>query len=135
MPDRWKFIDLPRMTDGRGNLTFIQNGPDLPFTMQRLYYIYDVPEDQSRAHHAHKNLSQLLISISGSFDVHLNDGCEQETFHMTRSNHGILIKPMVWREIDNFSSGAVCLVVASAIYDEQDYYRSFNDFMKAVQAA
>ena len=135
MSERWQSVDLPRITDGRGNLTFVQNGTHLPFAMQRIYYLYDVPEGQERAKHAHKVLQQLLVSISGSFDVHLDDGHVKETFHLNRPNHGLLMKPMVWRDIDNFSSGAVCLVIASEPYDESDYYRNYDDFIKAVHAS
>ncbi len=135
MAERWQLIDLPQIGDGRGNLTFVQNGGDLPFTMQRIYYLYDIPEGQSRANHAHRTLHQLLISVSGSFDVHLDDGWTRETFHLNRANHGLLMKPMVWRDIDNFSAGAVCLVIASALYDENDYYRNYEDFIRAVRGS
>jgi hypothetical protein len=136
MPHReenWSIIQLPMIPDHRGNLTFIEGDRHIPFPIARVYYLYDVPGGASRAGHAHKQLAQLMIAASGSFDVHLDDGTRKETFSLNRSNKGLLVRSMVWREIDNFSSGAVCLVLASMPYDESDYYRSYEDFQAAIR--
>ncbi|MCC6303312.1 MAG: WxcM-like domain-containing protein [Gammaproteobacteria bacterium] len=125
-----RLIDLPRIQDPRGNLTFIESDAHIPFKIQRVYYLYDVPGGASRAGHAHKRLHQFLIAISGSFDVHLDDGKEKKIFHLNRSYYGLYIVPGIWREIDNFSSGAVCLALASDIYNEDDYYRTYEDFIR-----
>ncbi|MCC6209310.1 MAG: WxcM-like domain-containing protein [Gammaproteobacteria bacterium] len=127
-----RLIDLPKVQDPRGNLTFIESARHIPFRIERVYYLYDVPGGASRAGHAHKTLHQFLIAISGSFDVHLDDGREKKTFHLSRSYYGLYIAPGVWREIDNFSSGAVCLALASDIYREEDYYREYADFIRDV---
>jgi hypothetical protein len=123
--------DLPRINDPRGNLTFIEGGRHIPFDIQRVYYLYDVPGGAERGGHAHKNLHQLIVAMSGSFDVHLDDGTSKKTIHLNRSYSGLYICPMIWREIDNFSSGAVCMVLASNYYDESDYFRNYQDFLKA----
>jgi hypothetical protein len=105
-----------------------EGGRHVPFEIARVYYLYDVPSGSMRAGHAHKALRQLLIAVSGSFDVRLNDGAREETVTLNRPNRGLLVGPMLWREIDNFSSGAVCLVLASLPYDEADYFRDFAEF-------
>ena len=128
--DKCKKTDLPRINDPRGNLTFIEGGRHVPFDIRRVYYLYDVPGGAERGGHAHKNLHQLIVAMSGSFDVHLDDGLNKKTIHLNRSYIGLYICPMIWREIDNFSSGAVCMVLASAPYDETDYYRDYPDFSK-----
>jgi len=125
-----KIIDLPRINDYRGNLTFIEGGNHIPFEIARTYYLYDVPGGAERGGHAHKDLSQLIIAMSGSFDIHLDDGSSKKSFHLNRSYYGLYIPPMIWREIDNFSSGSVCLVLASNKYDEADYYRDYQAFVK-----
>lgn len=125
-----KIIDLPRINDYRGNLTFIEGGNHIPFEIARTYYLYDVPGGAERGGHAHKGLSQLIIAMSGSFDIHLDDGQDKKSFHLNRSYYGLFVPPMIWREIDNFSSGSVCLVLASNRYDEADYYRDYDDFVK-----
>ncbi|MGE0372459.1 MAG: FdtA/QdtA family cupin domain-containing protein [Gammaproteobacteria bacterium] len=127
-----RLIELPKVQDPRGNLTFIESERHIPFRIERVYYLYDVPGGASRAGHAHKALHQFLIAMSGSFDVHLDDGREKKTFHLSRSYYGLYIGPGVWREIDNFSSGAVCLALASDIYREEDYYRVYEDFVREV---
>lgn len=106
-------INLPRINDPRGNLTFVESGHHIPFNIRRVYYLYDVPGGSERGGHAHKALHQLIIAMSGSFDIHLGDGLEKKTVHMNRSYYGLYVCPMIWREIDNFSSGAVCMVLAS----------------------
>ena len=128
-----RLIDLPKVADPRGNLTFIEGRNHIPFDIKRVYYLYDVPGGATRAGHAHKGLEQLFIAMSGSFDVILDDGYEKKRIHLNRSYYGLYVCPMIWREIDNFSSGSVCLVLASDRYDESDYYRSYEDFLKAVK--
>jgi dTDP-4-dehydrorhamnose 3,5-epimerase-like enzyme len=128
-----KLIDLPKIEDPRGNLTFIENDRHLPFDIKRVYYLYDVPGGALRAGHAHKTLHQFLIAMSGSFDVTVDDGQNQTKFHLNRSYYGLYIPPMVWREIDNFSSGSICLALASDFFDEADYYRQYPEFKKAVR--
>lgn len=127
-----KLIELPRIHDQRGNLTFIENSRHIPFDIKRVYYLYDVPGGASRAAHGHKALHQLMIAMSGSFDITLDDGVEKKKYHLNRSYYGLYIPPMMWRDLDNFSSGAVCMVMASDYFDESDYYRNYVDFVKAV---
>jgi WxcM-like, C-terminal len=126
-----RIIDLPKINDPRGNLTFIEGGRHVPFEIKRVYYLYDVPGGAERGGHAHRALNQLIIAMSGSFDVILKDGTQQQRFHLNRSYSGLLIYPMIWREIDNFSSGSVCMVLASNFYAESDYYRNYDEFLKA----
>ena len=126
-----KIIEFPKITDSRGNLSFIEGSRHVPFDIKRIYYLYDVPGGATRAGHAHKMLEQVIIAISGSFDVVLDDGFSKNRFHLNRSYYGLYISSMVWREIDNFSSGSVCLVLASTFYDEADYYRNYSDFLSA----
>ncbi|QKQ77349.1 FdtA/QdtA family cupin domain-containing protein [Nostoc sp. TCL240-02] len=128
-----KIIDFPKIVDPRGNLTFIEGGRHIPFEIQRVYYLYDVPGGAERGGHAHKELQQLIIAMSGSFDIVLNDGYEQKRYHLNRSYYGLYICPMIWREIDNFSSGSVCMVLASTFYDEADYYRNYHEFIANVR--
>ncbi len=126
--DDIKRIDLPKITDNRGNLTFIESNNHIPFDIKRVYYLYDVPGGAERGGHAHYNLQQLIIAMSGSFDVVLDDGNRKERFHLNRSYNGLLIPTMLWRELDNFSSGSVCLVLASEKYEEDDYIRDYDKF-------
>ena len=126
-----RIIDLPKISDPRGNLTFIEGGQHVPFAIQRVYYLYDVPGGAERGGHAHKNLHQLIIAMSGSFDVILDDGEQKRRVHLNRSYNGLYVCPMIWRELDNFSSGSVCMVLASNKYDEADYYRDYDEFLKA----
>lgn len=125
-----KIVNLPKIQDPRGNLTFIEGGNHVPFDIKRVYYLYDVPGGAERGGHAHKELSQLIVAMSGSFDVLLDDGTQKVKFHLNRSYNGLYVCPMIWRELDNFSSGSVCMVLASNYYDESDYYRIYNDFIK-----
>jgi len=129
-----KTIELPKISDPRGNLTFIESGRHVPFEIKRVYYLYDVPGGATRAGHGHKTLKQLIIAMSGSFDVELDDGRAKKTYHLNRSYSGLYIPPMVWRDIGNFSSGSVCLVLASEFFDESDYYRTYHDFLEAARA-
>lgn len=130
-----QIFDLPRINDPRGNLTFVEANRHIPFDIRRVYYLYDVPGGAARGGHAHKALHQLIIAMSGSFDIHLDDGFDKKTVHMNRSYNGLYVCPMIWREIDNFSSGAVCMVLASDYYDEVDYYRDYNQFISDVRGA
>jgi dTDP-4-dehydrorhamnose 3,5-epimerase-like enzyme len=134
IPRRPHLVDLPRITDPRGNLTFIEGGKHVPFDCQRVYYLYDVPGGTSRGGHAHRGLEQLIVAASGSFDVIVDDGRSRERFFLNRSYYGLYIPPMCWREIENFSSGSVCLVLASEHYDESDYLRNYDDFLAAAFA-
>jgi dTDP-4-dehydrorhamnose 3,5-epimerase-like enzyme len=127
-----QMIDLPRVNDPRGNLTFVESGRHVPFEIKRVYYLYDVPGGAERGGHAHKNLRQLIVAMSGSFDVHLDDGRAKKVVHLNRSYNGLFVCPMTWREISNFSSGAVCLVLASNFYDDDDYYRDYAQFQTDV---
>ncbi|SEK36631.1 sugar 3,4-ketoisomerase [Pacificibacter marinus] len=126
-----RIIDLPKITDQRGNLTFVEGGNHIPFDIKRVYYLYDVPGGSDRGEHAHKNLHQFVICMSGSFDILLNDGKNEQRFHLNRSYFGLYICPMMWRNLDNFSSGAVCMVLASEVYDENDYIRNLDEFKLA----
>ncbi len=129
MIDQCTLIDLPRIKDPRGNLTFVEAGRHIPFDIRRVYYLYDVPGGSKRGGHAHKTLHQFIIAMSGSYDIHLDDGNSKKTIHMNRSYYGLYICPMIWRVMDNFSSGAVCMVLASDYYDESDYYRRYDRFI------
>jgi dTDP-4-dehydrorhamnose 3,5-epimerase-like enzyme len=125
-----RVLNFRRIVDDRGALTPLEGTADIPFEIKRVYYIYDVSRGASRAGHSHKELQQVLISVSGSFDVHLDDGTEKKTFTLNRPDMGLFVPQMVWRDIDNFSGGAVCLSITSAVYDEQDYYRKYDDFLE-----
>jgi hypothetical protein len=124
-----RVLELPKIHDPRGNLTFIEGGNHIPFDIQRVYYLYDVPGGADRGAHAHRNLHQFIVAMSGSFDVVLDDGVQQGRFHLNRSYFGLYVCPMMWRYLDNFSSGAVCLVLASSKYDESDYIRSYDTYL------
>lgn len=126
----WRAVELPKIVDARGNLTMIESGQHLPFDIARAYYIYDVPSGSTRAGHAHKCLRQLFLALSGSFSLHLEDGRNRETLLLNRPHSGVLVEAGVWRTIDNFSGGAVCLVLASMHYNEADYIRSYEDFVE-----
>ena len=126
-----KILELPIVHDRRGNLTFVEEFKHIPFVLKRVYYLYDVPGGSQRGGHAHKNLHQLIVAMSGSFDVVLDDGKDKTRFHLNRSYQGLYVCPMIWREMDNFSSGSVCMVLASDFYDEQDYFRDYSEFMRS----
>ena len=126
-----RVIDLPRVADPRGNLTFVEGGAHVPFDIKRVFYLYDVPGGESRAGHANKRAEQFLIAASGSFDVIVDDGRERQRFFLNRSYYGLYLPPMVWREIENFSSGSVCLVLTSTTYDAADYVRDHQEFVVA----
>ena len=133
--DNCKLIELPKIAEPRGNLTFVEGSNHIPFDIKRVYYLYDVPGGAERGGHGHKALHQLIIAMSGSFDVVLDDGYEKKRFHLNRSYNGLYVCPMIWRELDNFSSGSVCMVLASNIYEESDYYREYAAFTNAVRGA
>lgn len=124
-----KTLDIPKIADPRGNLSVIENDI-IPFKMKRIYYLYDVPSDSFRGGHAHKKLYQFLIAISGSFDVQLDDSKLKNTITLNKPNKGLLIVPGTWRELNNFSSGAVCLVIASEVFIEEDYIRDYDLFKR-----
>jgi hypothetical protein len=130
--DQCRIVELPKISDPRGNLTFIEGRRHVPFDFQRMYYLYDVPGGAERGGHAHKALHQLIIAMSGSFDVLLDDGREKRQFHLNRSYYGLYVCPLIWRELNNFSSGSVCVVLASNTYDEADYYRDYSEFLQAI---
>jgi hypothetical protein len=128
-----KIINLPKIEDTRGNLSFIEGMNHIPYEIKRVYYLYDVPGGAERGGHAHKKLQEFIIAMNGSFDVILNDGTEEKRYHMNRSYYGLYIPNLIWRTLDNFSSGSVCMVLASQFYDEQDYLRDFDSFLKYIK--
>jgi dTDP-4-dehydrorhamnose 3,5-epimerase-like enzyme len=128
-----RIVELTKISDPRGNLTFIEGTRHIPFEIKRVYYLYDVPGGATRAGHGHRALQQLMIAMSGSFDVVLDDGREKRRFHLNRSYYGLYIAPMIWRELENFSSGSVCMVLASDYYDEADYFYDYGEFLQAVR--
>jgi hypothetical protein len=128
-----KIMYLPKVEDVRGNLTFIEENFHVPFPIKRVYYLYDIPGGESRGGHAHKKLEQFIIAANGSFDVILDDGFNRERHHLNRSYYGLYIPNMIWRELDNFSSGSVCLVLASEPYFEEDYLRNYENFKDSAQ--
>ena len=130
--DKCQLVELPKISDPRGNLTFIEGSQHIPFDISRVYYLYDVPGGAERGGHAHKALNQLIIAMSGSFDVILDDGHNKKRVHLNRSYQGLHVCPMIWRELDNFSSGSVCMVLASNRYDEDDYYRDYSEYVAAL---
>lgn len=123
-----KLIDLRKISDRRGNLTVIEGNHDIPFDVKRVYYLYDVPGGESRGAHAHKALYQLIIAANGSFTVTLNDGKHKKAYNLNRSYYGLLVVPGIWRVLDDFSSGAVLLCLASEHYEEEDYIRNYKEF-------
>lgn len=133
--NKCRLVELPKISDPRGNLSFIEGGVHIPFDIRRAYYLYDVPGGSDRGSHAHKNLHQFIVAMSGSFDVVLDDGREKQRFHLNRSHYGLYVCPMMWRFLDNFSSGAVCMVLASEKYDESDYIRDYDDFIQMIRGA
>ena len=123
-------VDLPRHADARGALTVVEGGRHIPFEVQRVFYLYDVPPDMSRAGHALRTCHQFIIAAAGSLDVVVDDGTTRQPFHLNRSDQGLHVPPMVWRELDSFSPGAVCLVLASEHYDPDDYVDEYDEYRK-----
>lgn len=131
MIDKCEIINLPKIEDSRGNLTFVEEESQIPFAIKRVYYLYDVPAGSERGGHAHIALNQIIIALAGSFDVELDDGKTRKTFSLNRPYEGLYICPGIWRELKNFSSGSVCLVLASNLYSEDDYYRDYDQFISS----
>lgn len=129
-----RIVELPKISDPRGNLTFVEGGRHVPFDVARVYYLYDVPGGSERGSHAHRNLQQFIVAMSGSFDVALFDGRHERRFHLNRSYYGLYVPRMIWRTLDNFSSGSVCMVLASLRYEEDDYIRDFDAYRSEVRA-
>jgi hypothetical protein len=125
-----RIIELPRIPDPRGNLTFIEGDTHIPFAIRRVFYLYDVPGGEDRGGHAHRQLQQVIIAASGSFDVIVDDGTQHERFSLNRSWYGLYVPRMVWAHLENFSSGSVSLVLASAVYEEADYYRDYDEYQQ-----
>lgn len=123
-------LHLPKIFNNQGNITPVEGNINIPFDIERIYYLYDVPGGASRGGHAHKKLQQLIVSASGSFDVLIDDGINRKTVHLNRPYYGLLLKSGIWRELLNFSSGAICLVLASLPYDEEDYVRDYSEFKR-----
>lgn len=128
-------IELDKHHHEKGNITVVENSFTVPFDIQRTYYLYDIPGGESRGGHAHKELRQLIVAASGSFTVTLDDGKVRRSFVLNRPYQGLLVVPGIWRTLDDFSSGAVCLVLASHIYDEHDYIRDYQDFIRYLNSA
>lgn len=128
----YKIIDIPKINNTKGNIGVIENNT-LPFDVKRVYYLFDVPSGAKRGGHAHKKLKQVILAISGSFDVVLKDGKSKETITLNRPDKGLLIENNIWRELENFSSGSVCLVLASEAFSEEDYIRSYKDYLSFVK--
>ncbi len=133
--DRCRVIEFPKITDPKGNLTFIEKERHVPFEIKRIFYLYDVPTGESRGAHAHKTLQQVLICLAGSFDVVVDDGLRQMKVHLNRPWRGLYMPPMIWGAEVNFDPGSVCLVLASDLYSEADYYRDYKTYLKAVAEA
>lgn len=123
-------MELSKIHNPSGNITIVQSDSELPFRVRRVYYLYDVPGGSERGGHAHKTLQQLIVAASGSFDVILDDGFMKKTVHLNRPNYGLMVVPGIWREIINFSSGAICLVLASDLYNSSDYIRNYQEFIE-----
>ena len=134
LPGGCKLIQLPKVVDARGNLTFVEGSRHLPFEVRRVFYLYDVPAGESRAGHAHRQLEEVIIAVSGSFDVTIDDGHQTRRVHKNRPYCGLYIPHNVWSSLDNFSSGSVCLVLASRPYEKNDYYRDYDEFLSEVRS-
>lgn len=128
-----RIIDLPQIRDPRGDLTFVEGGNHVPFDIARVYYLYNVPVDSERGGHAHRDLEQVIFALSGSFRIKLDDGENQTEFWLRDPRKGLYVNRMIWREMDSFSQGAVCMVLASHPYDESDYFRDYNEFLAALR--
>jgi dTDP-4-dehydrorhamnose 3,5-epimerase-like enzyme len=131
--EKCQIVNFPKITDFRGNLSFIEENRQIPFEIKRVYYLYDVPSGATRGGHAHKELQQVVIALSGSFDVVLDDGHDRRTFFLNRPHYGLYIPPRIWRELENFSSNSVALSLVSEVYDESDYVRNYDAFKQMVK--
>jgi hypothetical protein len=129
-----RIIDLPKIKDLRGNLSVIESCSEIPFEIKRTYLIYDVPGGQIRGGHAYRNQLEFIVSLSGSFDVHLDDGVNKEVFSMNRSYYGLLVSNMIWRSMQNFSTNALCLVLSSTFFDKNDYMKDYESFLEELKA-
>lgn len=127
---RCGIINLPKITDPRGNLTVADGIRDLPFEIKRVYWTYDIPGGESRGGHAHKECKELIIAAGGSFDVTLDDGLEKVTFHLNHPYQGLFVDTGIWRTLEDFSSGAICLVLTSELFEEEDYIRDYDEFIR-----
>jgi len=132
--EQCEILQLPKVHDPRGNLTFVESSRHIPFDIKRVFYLYDVPGGETRAEHANIKLQQVIIAMSGSFDVVVDDGFERKTFSMNRSYYGLYIPGMIWRGLENFSSGSICMVLTDDYYNAKDYYRDYGEFLEAVKA-
>jgi len=129
-----QIVKLPKILDVRGNLTFIESGKHVPFDIKRIFYLYDVPTGKSRGAHAHRKLKQFIVCLSGSFDVLVDDGVRKKTIHLNRPWQGLLVPSMIWASEANFDPGSVCLVAVSDFYDERDYLRNYDEFLRVVRS-
>ena len=127
-------LQFPEIKDNRGNISFVENGIHIPYDIKRVFYLYDIPTNSKRGGHAHLNTQQTIIAVSGSFDVHLDNGLEKATIHLNHACEGLLLPIMIWREIDNFSSGSTCLVLASEFFDEKEYIRDYSKFKALISS-
>lgn len=132
--DQCKIIDLPKINDPRGNLTFVESEKHIPFEIKRVFYIYDVPTGESRGAHSHHTLKQFIICLAGSFDVKVDDGRKKKVIHLNRPWQGVFIPPMIWDSEANFDPGSVCLVLSSDMYNEKDYIRNYDEFLEVVRS-
>jgi len=128
-----RLVEFPKVADARGNLSFIEENKHIPFTVKRVYYLYDVPSGATRGGHAHKTMEQIIIAVSGSFDVVLDDGVTRKSFSLNRPHRGLYVPPGIWRELENFSSNSVALSLVSTLYDEADYIRDYATFKEMVK--
>lgn len=131
--EKCRILTFPKIVDQRGNLSYVEGKKHIPFDIARVYYLYDVPGGETRGGHAHRKLEQVIIAINGSFDVELDDGRHKKTFHLRKANQGLYLSRMIWRELTNFASGSVSLVLASTPFNEADYYRDYEEFLKVVR--
>jgi dTDP-4-dehydrorhamnose 3,5-epimerase-like enzyme len=130
---KWRIVRFPKIVNSKGNLTFIEESNHVPFPIKRIYYLYDVPSGATRGGHAHKAMEQIIIALSGSFDVVVDDGRKRDSFFLNRPHYGLYIPPGVWRELKDFSSNSVALMLVSTFYDESDYIRNYGTFKKMVK--
>lgn len=130
-----RLIDLPKILDLRGNLTVVEQMKEVPFDVKRVYWVYDVPSGEWRGGHAHRQCREFIVAVSGSFDVTLDNGTERQTYHLNHPYQGLLVETGVWRTLDDFSSGAVCLVLASELFEEEDYIREYDDYLEYLKCS